>query len=158
MYIPTTAEKTTTKETSSVEFHTSIIQSIEVVKRPRLFNKFDNDTSSRFFSASSTSVFKAIGEQETSPTELGTSSPIKTKRFKRSNTNTEDQSSPVVPSERLLDACTTPSKQVRPVLTQQSANVVKEASSNEKHDLTTTKTTEDVAEESDFPQVWRTHL
>ncbi|CAF4540894.1 unnamed protein product, partial [Rotaria magnacalcarata] len=50
MYLSTSNEKKidiTTKNSTSVEYHTSMIQSIDIVKRPLLFNQHDNDTCSR---------------------------------------------------------------------------------------------------------------
>ncbi|CAF5104568.1 unnamed protein product, partial [Rotaria magnacalcarata] len=50
MYLSTSNEKNidiTTKNSTSVEYHTSMIQSIDIVKRPLLFNQHDNDTCSR---------------------------------------------------------------------------------------------------------------
>lgn len=123
MYIPTSS-----KTPSSVEYHTSIIQSIEIVKRPLVFNEHDNDTSSRFFSSTTTvtktSVFDAINENENILANKETISP-KNKRFKRSNTdkqNEEDHSSHVT-IQSSIETFLTPSKENRVVLKRQSPNI-----------------------------------
>lgn len=100
MYLSTPSESkcetTKTTATSSVEYHTSIIQSIEIVKRPLLFNQHDNDTSSRFFSSSvktKTSIFDAINENEKLTSHQEKISPVKSnKRFKGSNTIKDEES------------------------------------------------------------------
>ncbi|CAF2144354.1 unnamed protein product [Rotaria magnacalcarata] len=100
MYLSTSNEKKidiTTKNSTSVEYHTSMIQSIDIVKRPLLFNQHDNDTCSRFFSSSvttKTSIFDAIDENEKSTPNQENISPINiNKRFKGSNTNNYEGSS-----------------------------------------------------------------
>ena len=141
MYIPTSTEKKldlSTKTTSSVEYHTSIIQSIEIVKRPLLFNQHDNDTSSRFFSSTTvtkTSVFDAINENQNIISNEETVSPKNNhsnKRFKRSNTDKqddeEDQASPVT-TQSSIDTFLTPSKENRIVLKRKSLNIEKESTS-----------------------------
>jgi hypothetical protein len=132
MYIPTSNEKKidmTTKTTSSVEYHTSIIQSIEIVKRPLLFNQHDNDTSSRFFSSSTitkSSVFDAINENQNIILNKEEISPS-TKRFKRSNTDKEEDSLSQLTIQSSIDTFLTPAKQNRIILKRKSPNIDKEA-------------------------------
>lgn len=94
MYRSTSTTQAPVKETSSVEYHTSIIQSIEIVKKPRLFDQYDNDKSSRFFSSSSTSnsqtsVFDAIDKPQSQSvlTDTKNKLPNNNKRFKRLKTD-----------------------------------------------------------------------
>lgn len=145
MYIPTSTEKKldpSTKTTSSVEYHTSIIQSIEIVKRPLLFNQHDNDTSSRFFSSSSTttttvtktSVFDAINENQNIIPNNETISPKNNhsnKRFKRSNTDKQDEEDHTsdVTIQSSIDTFLTPTKENRIVLKRKSTNIEKESTS-----------------------------
>jgi hypothetical protein len=152
MYLPTSNEKKIdipTKTTPSIEYHTSVIQSIEIVKRPLLFNQHDNDTSSRFFSTSNvtkTSVFDAIHENEniiTNPEKISPSN-NNNKRFKRLNTDNESDSLPQLTTQSSIDEFITPTKQNRFVLKRKSPNLATESSP------TDTKTIE---QESDNKQV-----
>ena len=135
MYASSSTEKKepddAAKASASTEFHSSIIQSIEMVKRPRLFDRYDNDTSSRFFSSSATSaatVFDAINENRSaidsavkdgsSPTSNNSS-----KRFKRL-TSDDQKEAPTLQTS--IDEYTTPNKHARPVLTHKSSNVAAE--------------------------------
>jgi hypothetical protein len=140
MYIPTSNEKKTditikTTSSSSVEYHTSIIQSIEIVKRPLLYNQYDNDTSSRFFSSSSTgmktSVFDAINENQNKE-EI---SPNKNKRFKRLNDDNGNESLPQLIIQSSIDEFITPTKQNRIVLKRKSPNIDKELSPTDQSDM-----------------------
>ncbi|CAF4060796.1 unnamed protein product [Rotaria sp. Silwood2] len=143
MYLPISNEKKidiTTNPSSSIEYHTSLIQSIEVVKRPLLFNQYDNDTCSRFFSSSTvtkTSIFDAINENEnqnlTSNKEKFSSSNTN-KKFKGSNTNNDNHNddddnnlSPSI-SHNSIDKLITPTKQNRFVLKRKSPNIEKQLS------------------------------
>jgi hypothetical protein len=147
MYIPTSNEKKieiTTKTTSSVEYHTSIIQSIEIVKRPLLFNEHDNDTSSRFFSSSTikkSSIFDAINENQNTTLnkeEISPNNNNSNKRFKRSNTDKEEEDSPLqVTIQSSMDTFLTPAKQNRIVLKRKSPNVEKESSPVDQSDIKT---------------------
>ncbi|CAF3685500.1 unnamed protein product [Adineta steineri] len=143
MYLPKSDEKKidiSTKSTSSVEYHTSIIQSIEIVKRPLLFNQHDNDKSSRFFSSSSvtkTSVFDALHEdQNIVPDNDKTSPEISNKRFKRLNTDNDNDSDnlsqPTI--QKSMDEFLTPTKQNRFVLKRKSPNIDQESLSVDKLD------------------------
>jgi len=119
----------TTKTPSSVEYHTSIIQSIEIVKRPLLFNQHDNDTSSRFFSSSTitkSSVFDAINENQNIILNKEEISPS-TKRFKRSNTDKEEDPLSQLTIQSSIDTFLTPAKQNRIILKRKSPNIDKEA-------------------------------
>jgi hypothetical protein len=139
MYIPTSNEKKIDMTTTSVEYHTSIIQSIEVVKRPLLFNQYDNDTSSRFFSSSTvtkTSVFEAINENQNIVSNKEDSSPSN-KRFKRVNTDNDQDSLPQLTSQSSIEEFITPTKQNRVVLKRKSANIAKELSPIDKSDVKT---------------------
>ena len=134
MYLPTSDEKKidiTTKTTSSVEYHTSIIQSIEIVKRPLLFNQHDNDTFSRFFSSSTvtkTSVFEAINENQNTIPNNEKLSPNNNKRFKRLNTDDESDSLPQLAVQSSIDEFITPTKQNRFVLKKKSPNIENQSS------------------------------
>ena len=144
MYVPTSTEKKieiTTKSTSSVEYHTSVIQSIEIVKRPLLFNEHDDDTSSRFFSSSTTkksSVFDAINENQNTTLnkeEISPKNSNSNKRFKRSNTDKEEEDSlPQVTIQSSMDTFVTPAKQNRIVLKRKSPNVENESSPADQSD------------------------
>jgi len=155
MYIPTSNEKKidiTTKTTSSVEYHTSIIQSIEIVKRPLLFNQYDNDTSSRFFSSSNvtkTSVFDVINENQNIISNKEEISPNNNsnKRFKRLNNDNDRDSLPQVTIQSSIDEFITPTKQNRIVLKRKSPNIAKESSPTDKSDMKT------LEQESDNLQV-----
>jgi exonuclease-1 len=145
MYIPTSNEKKidmTTKTTSSVEYHTSIIQSIDIVKRPLLFNQHDNDKSSRFFSSSTTtksSVFDAINENQNISLNKEEISPNNNsnKRFKRLNTDQEEDSLLQSTIQSSMDTFLTPAKQNRIVLKRKSPNIEKELSSMDQSDVKT---------------------
>lgn len=145
MYIPTSNEKKidmTTKTTSSIEYHTSIIQSIDIVKRPLLFNQHDNDKSSRFFSSSTTtksSVFDAINENQNISLNKEEISPNNNsnKRFKRLNTDQEEDSLLQSTIQSSMDTFLTPAKQNRIVLKRKSPNIEKELSSTDQSDLKT---------------------
>ena len=129
MYLPTSNEK---KPTPSVEYHTSMIQSIEIVKRPLLFNQYDDDKSSRFFSSSTvtkTSVFDRINENENIVSNKDKTSPTNSnKRFKRLNTDTNNESLPQLTIQSSIDDFITPTKQTRVVLKRKSPNIEKESS------------------------------
>jgi hypothetical protein len=145
MYIPTSNEKKidmTTKTTSSIEYHTSIIQSIDIVKRPLLFNQHDNDKSSRFFSSSTTtksSVFDAINENQNISLNKEEISPNNNsnKRFKRLNTDQEEDSLLQSTIQSSMDTFLTPAKQNRIVLKRKSPNIEKELSSMDQSDVKT---------------------
>ena len=124
---------TKTISSSSIEYHTSIIQSIEIVKRPLLFNQYDNDTSSRFFSSSTTaktSVFDAINENQNITVEKEEISSINNnnKRFKRLNTDNDQDSLPQLTVQSSMDQFITPTKQNRIVLKRKSPNIPKQSS------------------------------
>lgn len=140
LYIPTSNEKKidiTTKTTASIEYHTSIIQSIEIVKRPLLFNQHDNDTCSRFFSSTTkSSVFDAINENENITLNKEEISPNNSnKRFKRSNIDKEEDSRSQSTIQSSIDTFLTPSKQNRIVLKRKSPNIEKELSSTDQSDI-----------------------
>ncbi|UJR28468.1 hypothetical protein I4U23_009707 [Adineta vaga] len=132
MYLPKSSEKKpeiTSKTLSSVEYHTSIIQSIDIVKRPLLFNQYDEDKSSRFFSSSTvtkTSVFEALNENHDITSNKDTISPQNNKRFKR--LNTDDDSLLQLTTQTSTDQFITPTKQTRDILKRKSSNIVKELS------------------------------
>ncbi|CAF1429768.1 unnamed protein product [Adineta ricciae] len=141
MYLPKSSEKkheTSTKTSSSVEYHTSIIQSIEIVKRPLLFNQYDEDKSSRFFSSSTvtkTSVFEAISENQNTTSTKDATSPNKNKRFKRIDTENDHDNIPQAtttqsPNEEFM----TPTKQMRDVLKRKSSNTTKDSPPTDKLD------------------------
>jgi hypothetical protein len=137
MYLPPSNEKKidiTTKPTSSVEYHTSIIQSIEIVKRPLLFNQYDNDTSSRFFSSpavTKTSVFDAINENQSDKDKISPNN--SNKRFKR--LDNDDESLPQLIVQSSVDEFLTPTKKNRVVLKRKSPNIAKELSPIDKSDV-----------------------
>jgi hypothetical protein len=157
MYIPTSNEKKidiTTKPNSSAEYHTSIIQSIEIVKRPLLFNQYDNDTSSRFFSSSTvtkTSVFDALNENQNIKLDTEENSPNynNNKRFKRLNTNDDNDSLTSLTIQSSIDEFITPTKQNRIVLKRKSPNIAKESSPT----LTDTSDVKNLEQDSDDIQV-----
>ncbi|CAF4707861.1 unnamed protein product [Rotaria sp. Silwood1] len=139
MYLPISNEKKPdmpTKTSSSTEYHTSIIQSIEVVKRPLLFNQYDNDTCSRFFSSSTvtkTSVFDAINENQNISSNKEKLSPNNVnKKFKGSNMNNvdddDDESLSQSTSQNSIDKFITPTKKNRFVLKRKSPNIDKQLS------------------------------
>ena len=131
MYLPIANEKKmdmTTKSNSSIEYHTSIIQSIESVKRPFLFHQYDNDTSSRYFSSSpstNSSVFDAIQENQhlTSNRETISSSINNNKRFKKIDTDNNNDLLLQSTTHSSIDKFITPTKQNRNVLKRQSLNI-----------------------------------
>jgi len=140
MYLPSSNEKKMdipTKATSSVEYHTSIIQSIEIVKRPLLFNQYDDDTSSRFFSSpavTKTSVFDAINENQNILSDKDKISPNNSnKRFKRLDNDNESLPQLIVQSS--MDEFLTPTKKTRVVLKRKSPNIAKELSPIDKSDV-----------------------
>jgi len=140
MYLPSSNEKkidSTTKPTSSVEYHTSIIQSIEIVKRPLLFNQYDDDKSSRFFSSpavTKTSVFDAINENQNILSDKDKISPNNSnKRFKRLDNDNESLPQLIVQSS--MDEFLTPTKKTRVVLKRKSPNIAKELSPIDKSDV-----------------------
>ena len=149
LYIPTSTEKklldstTMPKTTSSIEYHTSVIQSIEIVKRPLLFNEHDNDTSSRFFSSSSTtkttttvtktSIFDAINENQTKLSVKEETSPSNNhsnKRFKKCNTDQQEEGSQSsqMTVQSSIERFLTPTKESRTVLKIKSPNIENESS------------------------------
>lgn len=138
-----------------MEYHTSIIQSIEIVKRPLLFNQHDNDKSSRFFSSSSTtvtktSVFDALTENRNvilNKEEISPRNENSNKRFKRLHTEQEDDHPPQLNVQSSIDAFLTPTKQNRIVLKRKSPNIEKEPLSTDKSDIITSE------QESDNRQV-----
>jgi hypothetical protein len=153
MYLPSSNEKKidiTTKPTSSVEYHTSIIQSIEIVKRPLLFNQYDDDTSSRFFSSpavTKTSVFDAINENQNIISDKDKISPNNSnKRFKRLDNDNESLPQLIVQSS--IDEFLTPTKKTRVVLKRKSPNIAKELSPIDKLDVKISE------QENDSIQVW----
>jgi hypothetical protein len=138
MYKATSLD-TNKNESTSVEYHTSVIQSIATVKRPHLFNQFDDDTSSRFFSSSNvsqTSVFDAIDVQQSSSSNTA-------KRFKPLTTNDnsidndhqhqhyERQRLSLPISQHSNELTETPTKQTRAVLMRKSSNIVKPLTTDE---------------------------
>ncbi|CAF0788729.1 unnamed protein product [Rotaria sordida] len=148
MYLPISNENKidiTTKTSSSIEYHTSLIQSIEIVKRPLLFNQYDNDTCSRFFSSSNvtkTSVFDGINENQNIISTKEKLSPAYTnKKFKGSNTNNNDDddddynSLSQSTSQSSIDKFTTPTKQNRFVLKRKSSNIDKQSSPIDNSDI-----------------------
>ena len=121
------------KASTSTAYHTSIIQSIEMVKRPRLFDRYDNDTSSRFFSSftttSAASVFDAISENQPAivPAAKESTSPTSNNSSKRFKRLTSDDQKEAPTSQTSIDEYTTPNKHARPVLTHKSSNVADES-------------------------------
>jgi hypothetical protein len=154
MYSPTSIKQqtdVTIKTTASIEYHTSMIQSIDIVKRPHLFKQHDNDTSSRFFSSSAvtkTSVFDAISENQNIIPDQEKISPINcNKRFKRLYTNNDTDLLPQLTTQKTMDEFITPTKQNRAVLKRKSANIDKEESPTDNSDKKT------VEQDSDDLQV-----